>query len=333
VAGGRIERFGCFGKLPASREFIIEGARDLADVRFDRWVGEGLGAAKARLGSRFDRLFSTFPEYEFLWTAGGWRKLVAGRVVPSTDGAGRIHPFCVFAVIDAGGSPTAHLLLHSARAVFDELNALLVSCRGAAAASEVLATVRIASPSVAAVSAAANPNASASVYSQFATTTSGGAFWGATFGDLAVARGLSAMLGLGGAAASLRGNGRELGFAIRTRLPRDGGVDPFHATCFWYDLFVQHAGTAAGRVTLFWSTTGRGEFAPTLFLLPPDPLPSHWTFLVDHAATSDSLVALDGADDFELSDRSTPPALRGVMDSPSSTLQSYLSWAGGAYSR
>ncbi len=331
MASGGIEGFGCFGKLPASREFIIERARDLADVRFDRWVGEGLGAAKVRLGSRFDHLFTTFPEYEFLWTAGGWRKLVAGRIVPSTDGAGRKHPFCVFAVIDAGGAPPAHLLLHSLRALFDDVNALLTTCRGAAAASEIVAMVRGASPSIAAASA--DPSASAGAYSRFANATPGCALWDATFGDGAASHGLPAMRDLAEAASSLRGNGRELGFAIRALLPRGAGVDAFAAACFWYDLFTQHAGKSASRATLFWSTSGRGEFSPTLFLLPPDPLPSHWAFLVDCAATSDALVALDGAGTLDPSDRSTPSALRGVMDSPSSTLQSYLSWAEGAHSR
>jgi len=331
VGSGRVERFGCFGKLPASREFIIEGARDIAEVRFDRWVGEGLGAAKVRLGSRFDHLFTTFPEYDFVWAAGGWRKLLAGRIVPSADGAGRKHPFCVFAVVDAGGTPPAHLLVHSLRALFDQVSALLSACRAAASAADVVATVRGAAPSGAA--AAGDPNASAGDYAHFASTTAGSALWDATFGERAATHRLPAMRELAEAASSLRGNGRELGFAIRTLLPRADGIDAFRAACFWYDLFVQHAGKAACRATLFWTAAGRGEFCPTLFLLPPEPLPSHWTFLVDRAATSDSLVALDTAGAIESSDRSTPPELRGVMDSPSSTLQSYLSWAGGVQSR
>ena len=38
----RVDRFGCFGKLPVSREFLVDGARDLSDSGFDKWVGEGV---------------------------------------------------------------------------------------------------------------------------------------------------------------------------------------------------------------------------------------------------------------------------------------------------
>ena len=56
-----VTSFGCYGKLPLSREFIVEGSRDLPDSGFDRWISEGVGLAKARLGPRFDELISGFP--------------------------------------------------------------------------------------------------------------------------------------------------------------------------------------------------------------------------------------------------------------------------------
>jgi type VI secretion system ImpM family protein len=313
-----------------SREFIVEGARDLADSRLDQWIGEGLGAARVRLGSRFDHLFTTFPEYDFIWRGATSGRVLAGRIVPSCDRVGRKHPFCVFAVLEMGRDNAAvHLLVLSLRGVFEKLRSLVDASRVAGATADVLASVRTASASEA--NGGQDEGGRATEYARFAESTPGFALWRDTFGDRAANLAPVAMRVLQSAAIPTRQGGKELTLGIRIPLPCGSGIDPYLAVSFWWDLFAKHVGRPTIRATLFW-TEGRSEFGPSFFLFPPEPAPSHWVFLVDGDAAADTMSRLDDERHLGLSEAGVPDTLREVLESPAATLRSYLSWAGGSRS-
>jgi hypothetical protein len=212
------------------------------------------------------------------------------------------------------------------RTIIAEVASVTAAARSATTTAAVLASVR-------AASAAPDESGAASAYGRFADITTAPAFWQETFADRHGERAGGALRALHEAASPLRRDGREITFGIRVPLPREAArVEPLLAAAFWYDLFAQHAGRAASRATLFW-TAGRGDFAPALFLLPPEPSPSHWTCLVDRNASSDTMSALDDERGLEQPEGSVPSALREALDSPAATLRTYLTWAGGGPSR
>jgi hypothetical protein len=133
------------------------------------------------------------------------------------------------------------------------------------------------------------------------------------------------------AAIPTRQGGKELTLGIRIPLPCGSGIDPYLAVGFWCDLFAQHVGRPTTRATLFW-TEGRAQFGPSFFLLPPEPAPNHWIFLVDGDAAADTMSRLDDEHHLKPSEEGVSDSLRTVLESPDATLRSYLSWAGGGHS-
>jgi len=123
-----------------SREFLVDDPRRLSETGFDRWVGEGLGLAKARFGPRADRLVAEFPAWRFLWSSGrgSW---LHGLMVAGEDGAGRRHPFTILAWCDLNGPLTGATLL-SLDDLTPPMERLLEACGKAATPAEVLDTVR-----------------------------------------------------------------------------------------------------------------------------------------------------------------------------------------------
>ena len=81
------------GKLPAHGDFVCRGLEADARQPLDAWLCEGLAAAQAELGDRFEAAFDAAPPWRFRWQDGGvW---AAGAMAPSADSVGRRFPILV----------------------------------------------------------------------------------------------------------------------------------------------------------------------------------------------------------------------------------------------
>ncbi len=138
------DRFGCFGKLPLSREFIVDGQAQLAASGFDAWIAEALGLAAMQMGPRYRSLAVQFTPIRFSWAGRNRSETeLAGILYPSRDGAGRIHPFVPLAWLNAdecSGRTLEHAL--QLNPLFDVLEQMTDRCRRASDPSFVLDTVR-----------------------------------------------------------------------------------------------------------------------------------------------------------------------------------------------
>jgi type VI secretion system protein ImpM len=79
-----------FGKLPTHGDFVARGLGLDAVGAWDLWLSEGLEAARAALGERFEDEHDRIPPWRFVdgpgRFGGAWR---AGALAPSIDAAGR----------------------------------------------------------------------------------------------------------------------------------------------------------------------------------------------------------------------------------------------------
>jgi type VI secretion system protein ImpM len=109
---------GCFGKLPATGDFIRLNAGGEELAAWDRWLGGGIDFARRAMNNGFD------PAYQasvglFVFHAEGPSneppaRALVGAWAPSGDNAGRLYPMTVFASYDyaqlvsaGGGLPIA----------------------------------------------------------------------------------------------------------------------------------------------------------------------------------------------------------------------------------
>jgi type VI secretion system ImpM family protein len=313
----RVDRFGCFGKLPVSREFLVGEARGLAESRFDRWIGEGLGIAKMLLGARYDEKVTSFPAYWFVWGAGSGGKMLAGRLAPSEDGAGRKHPFALFGYCDARNS--RGIVAASFGSLTEALDRLWTQVLQAATPAEILERVRQEAP--------AGNGAAAAESAAFLAGRRSADFWA----DRAPLR-FQVMQAFVETLAPIKGRDlKDVRMGMRFPL---SGYSP--AACaeaaFWIDMTSRRLGKSLDRTSCFWTVGARseGDFGPPpgdLYLFFSEPSGPQWTCLADRDANIETMSFLDrpyGSDP----ERRMEPALRSLLESPSATLADYLQWAG-----
>ncbi|MEZ4298194.1 MAG: type VI secretion system-associated protein TagF [Polyangiaceae bacterium] len=99
-------QIGCFGKLPATGDFIRLNAGGEELAAFDRWMGGGIDLAKRSMSQGFE------PAYQgsvglFIFrgetqTNEPPTRAIVGAWAPSGDNAGRLYPMTVFASYDYG---------------------------------------------------------------------------------------------------------------------------------------------------------------------------------------------------------------------------------------
>lgn len=111
-------QIGCFGKLPATGDFIRLNAGGDELAAFDRWLGDGIDFARRSMAQTFE------PAYQgsvglFIFHGDGQNgeppnRALVGAWAPSGDNAGRLYPMTVFASYDyaqlvstGGGVPIA----------------------------------------------------------------------------------------------------------------------------------------------------------------------------------------------------------------------------------
>ena len=315
---------GCFGKLPVSREFIVEGAAGLAESGFDKWVGEGVGLAKARLGSRFNEQISTFPPYRFFWDGGDDQKLV-GVICPSEDAAGRKHPFAFFARL--GGKRVS--ALSSALQVWslqEQIADLFATVSGA----DSPAAVREAARSARLVSGPGGTETEEQ-YRRFIQEQLGDTFWSDLEGSqdndgrYMIVQALLETLTPWGADKD-----RTFSGGIRYPLPRGGHTAAALASCFWLDLTDRCLGRAIGAKWWFRSPGATGSENRSLFLFLSSPGGKQWASLIDPEADLDSVSYLDRPYGTEPPEERMDPKLRTILAANTSSLSDYLRWASGS---
>jgi type VI secretion system ImpM family protein len=303
----RVERFGCFGKLPVSREFLVDQARELSDSRFDRWLGEGLGMAKALLGSRFDERVTSFPPNWFVWAAGSGGKLLAGRLCPSEDAAGRRHPFALFGYCD-GRRSTNGPVASALAPIEGSIERLWERALAMETPAEILDMVRN--------ETVPGESDGRATYESFTSGTRGEDFWG----DEAPLR-YQVMQAFVETVGHLRGrNPGDVRLGIRFPLPPGDGEDTAHAVSFWVDMTARRFGKSLERASYFWSDRD-------LLFFFSEPSGAQWTCIADRDASIETMSFLDrpyGSDPETRMDT----ALRDLLDSPDARLTDYLTWAG-----
>ncbi|MCB9463370.1 MAG: type VI secretion system-associated protein TagF [Candidatus Eisenbacteria bacterium] len=329
-------RFGCFGKLPVSREFLVDGAGELARSGFDDWMAEGLGLAKMNAGNeRFRSLALGFSPIRFVWSMPEGTRAAAGVLVPSEDGAGRIHPFSVFAWIDRAESapddPTHPLFV---RAVHDYLDRLLAECRAATDPAAVLQVVRTATLDF--------ERSAHDEYAAFIRTRSLDALF----------RELDASLQVPGLVGSLREQlvqalhesvsylrGRPpIDIRLGIRCPLAPSFGATHQVCVWIDLIRRMFGSAVPGPCSFWPHPGLADspggtrppvLTPGSFhFFFSRPSSAQWISLFDPDASLETISAIEQPYAGDPGDRMAP-ALRTIMRTPTATLSDLLERARG----
>lgn len=321
----KVDRFGCFGKLPLSREFLVDGARELAESHFDHWVGEGVGMAKNRLGPRFDGMVMTFPVYRFTWVGGPGVRFLVGQLEPSEDGAGRKHPFSTYALPDLRRSLSAGPLLAAAlQPLHEALDQLLDRSRTCTTPAQVLDQFRGVYMDLDPESGTLRDH-----YAHMAGQRTGADFW-ARMSDTSPAYRYQVMQALVESLAPMRG--RDPGtsrfgirFPLTARTPTAGALE----VCFWIDITARRLGRGLERACCFWSTDTDNGFGPTCFLYFSEPSAAQFLALVDPAADLETISFLDRPYGSQPPEQRMDAALRTLLDSPTATLDQYLSWAQG----
>lgn len=315
-----MDRFGCFGKLPVSREFLVERSADLSRSGFDSWVSEGMALARSPLGDAFKERATRFPAHRFIWsTHGGGSGGLVGELAPGTDAAGRIHPFSIFAVLENDS-------LRSARTG----EALRVSGVHAAVASAMQAARASDDPARLTESVremrAVLPSASAEEpeYRSFVDPRSCGDFWFAVAGDPLHPARYQLLQALYETVEYLRGrNAADVRMGIRFPLPK--GSAPL-AIGFWIDLVGRLFRGPIDGCSYFWTEGDEAGWDPQLLFFFSAPTSPQFLALIDPGSDVESISYLDRPYGVPPEARMSE-ALRAILDDPGTPLRTLLDWA------
>lgn len=91
---------GLFGKLPAKRDFVSNGApRRFLDV-YEGWLQGGIASSRQSMGAGWQDAYLRMPIWRF-WLGSAYCGATAmGAFMPSVDAVGRYFPLSIFAIAD-----------------------------------------------------------------------------------------------------------------------------------------------------------------------------------------------------------------------------------------
>lgn len=240
-------QMGCFGKLPATGDFIRLNAGGDELAAFDRWMGGGIDFARRFLGSGFDAAYQSSVGL-FVFHGEGPNNEPPGRALvgawaPSGDNAGRLYPMTVFASYDygqlvsaGGGLPIALFPLLSA--AYD----LVLNGRGLPVDQFVDRVSRIQLPSL------EDPDLVTAGYRSWLATQPMKALWDTGFGT-----DTSRYWVVQNIFASVQPfRGQEMprtGLAVRLPL----GAGDAYAAAVWLDMTLRLARWKSTLLNAFWS--------------------------------------------------------------------------------
>ena len=93
-------QIGLYGKLPAKRDFVAQGATRAWLALWEPWMQAGLSASQVTLGAGWRDVFLRAPIWRFWLGQDLCGGTVTGAFMPSVDGVGRYFPLTVVAVAD-----------------------------------------------------------------------------------------------------------------------------------------------------------------------------------------------------------------------------------------
>ncbi len=93
---------GLFGKLPAKRDFVSDGAPRAFLDPFERWLQGSIASSRQTMGEAWQPAYLKMPIWRFWLGEGHAGATTAGAFMPSVDGIGRYFPLAVFAVAEPG---------------------------------------------------------------------------------------------------------------------------------------------------------------------------------------------------------------------------------------
>ncbi len=239
-------QMGCFGKLPATGDFIRLNAGGEELGAFDRWLGDSLDHARRSLGQGFDAAYSTGSGL-FIYrpegrTDDGPVRGLVGAWAASGDNAGRSYPILVFGTYDYGQLVAMGGALPIA--VFPLLSAayeLATQGRGLPVEAFLDRVSRIVPPSL------DDPDAASAGYRAWLATQPMKALWDATLGTDQVR--FWVMHNLLASVEPFRG--QELPrTGLCARLPL--GVGDAYAAAVWMDMTLRLAKWQRTLLNVFW---------------------------------------------------------------------------------
>jgi type VI secretion system ImpM family protein len=312
----KFDHFGCFGKLPLSREFIVEGSRDLAASGFEPWIGEGIGLAKARLGGRYNDLVRTFPHYRFCWGFSG-DAVLSGVIRPSQDGAGRKHPISMFSLLRGNVDSAVDLALQVAN-LQGQSHDLLVAAEAAETPAALRDLVQSTPPAL-------DTSVVIERYEKFLAETTARHFWDSLAGDNGDETAFVILQVLIETITPLRnGDARAFRGGIRFPLSEGEGTDFDLATAFWLAVTERLLGKPLGNAWWLRSAGSEGEAMRYLFLFLSPPTPNHWLGLLDQGSELESISYLDRPYGSVSARERMNPQLRALLENDSTTLDDLL---------
>lgn len=104
--------FGAFGKMPSLGDFFRLSLPAGFEAPWDRWVQDGLLAARASLGDRWQACYFSAPIWRFTLAPGLAGPAAQGVLMPSVDRVGRQFPLTLVGSLDpaqAGDVAAAHV--------------------------------------------------------------------------------------------------------------------------------------------------------------------------------------------------------------------------------
>jgi len=115
---------GCYGKIPATGDFVVRRLPASFSEAWDRWLLPALAASRESLGAAWQESYLSMPVWRFVLAPGvATESAWAGVMVPSVDAVGRCFPFTAAAALPAARlDPVASLL--AAAGWFDATEAI-----------------------------------------------------------------------------------------------------------------------------------------------------------------------------------------------------------------
>ncbi len=313
----------CYGKLPGRGDFVRSGASRGAVRALDRWLQEGLHAAKRRQPAGFAAAYDTAPAYGFVFHPKDGADTLAGVLRPSRDRSGRRFPFVIALEVN-GPLLGANGLQAQLPAALDDFMAQAHTLAGEAVGGQLehdeiaarLGPVRL--PAAAAPAA----NGWLRAYRRYLQETTFASFWEALPGPVEEAR-----------KHLLFKNMTEILLPMRRRLPArlDYGLEfPLvpgangYGAGFWAEVCLRLLRAPEGAPTCFWTLGDAPEGRPALLLFLRPPPARAFAHLLPGARASDHLCVLDRMGTPELAADALPQRYRRLLGDPQLTLWDLL---------
>ncbi|MBP0617639.1 type VI secretion system-associated protein TagF [Jiella mangrovi] len=96
--------FAVFGKLPQRRDFVSSGLPPALLAPLERYLEDGMAAARSDLGPDFEADYLVMPLWRFWLGASCFGVAALGALIPSVDGVGRNFPLAILAIAAEGGA-------------------------------------------------------------------------------------------------------------------------------------------------------------------------------------------------------------------------------------